>query len=441
MDKNKLFEAVNMIDDDLIKEAEITPEKLICSDDDNAAVTVSGVETYKRPRWSRFAAVAAVLALAVGIGAAGKIMLKNRAVIPDKGAEDTDIVGTDDTEIMTKESSNKQGAGAENTSSKSESTSENDKEKKTDSSEENVKSTEVSTVNDGTKAPKEATQTVIDSKTGTSASQKPVRTLAVTTKTSKRTETAETNKISPTTTGISYTPRKDDNMDVFARLNELFYSEQNGGGLAEYVLNTKGDTEIFTFNFSEKWVCRNGSASNPVWKKAVLPDDIISYLKAHGSELGMYAASYSVPTPMQNYSFNAQYIRTNGGEYSGYHSGYPRVKVITSRAELDSYIVANKESYDFKNGCGSSASFNDATAKYDDNWFSSHKLAMVLMSESSGSNRHRVVNVGGMEITIERIIPNVGTCDMAEWHILIELDKAAYITNDVRVNTYVTNAE
>ena len=124
--------------------------------------------------------------------------------------------------------------------------------------------------------------------------------------------------------------------------------------------------------------------------------------------------------------FSAQYIRTNG-----YHEDvkYPVVKIIRSARELSEYCEANKENYDLVypySGIG----FLDACEKYDDAYFADHILVMVLLEEGSGSIRHEVQAVhmsadGHCQIYIDRIVPECGTCDMAEWHILIELEAGA----------------
>jgi hypothetical protein len=47
---------------------------------------------------------------------------------------------------------------------------------------------------------------------------------------------------------------------------------------------------------------------------------------------------------------------------------------------------------------------------------------MVLLAEPSGSIRHRVERIDDKgEIVICRMIPEIGTDDMAEWTIIIEL--------------------
>jgi len=434
MDKQKFYDAVNMIDDDLIKEAEVTPDKL--TESDGEGMTVSGVETYRRPKWSIIASVAAAAVLVLGVGASVNMFMKHRDTLPDIETENITIKDgeTASAETQAKESEYNQGAGGEATAAqhiegpKPVDTSEN-----TSTAPDNVEEPTAVPIVENNGRQQETVQTAAQQTTQPTENTAPKTTAKTTSKTTAKTTTkTATKRTEPaTTTTKSVTTEK---MDVFARLNALTYSPETCDGLAEYVLNAPGDTEIFYFNFSGnyKWVWRNGSASNPVLKEAVLPDDLAEYLMAHGEEIGMYPSQYSIPVPMQGYSFNAQYIRTNG-----YSDGavYPKKKLITSRAELDSYIEANKDIYDFK-GWDSITGFMDATAKYDDNWFSSHKLLVVVLEEGSGSISHTVAEVNGLGVTIQREIPEVGTGDMAEWHILIEVDKDVYVHSDFRVSTY-----
>ncbi|MBQ1521009.1 MAG: hypothetical protein IIZ56_05980 [Clostridia bacterium] len=122
-------------------------------------------------------------------------------------------------------------------------------------------------------------------------------------------------------------------------------------------------------------------------------------------------------------AFEAQYVRTDG-----YHEnvGYPVVTVVSSKAALDAYFEENRGLYELSRGeqAGSASGFAGAIKKYDDDWFASHQLVIVLLEESSGSIRHEVESVTAGDspsIVIRRLVPEVGTCDMAEWHILIEL--------------------
>ena len=67
---------------------------------------------------------------------------------------------------------------------------------------------------------------------------------------------------------------------------------------------------------------------------------------------------------------------------------------------------------------------------------------MVLLEEGSGSNRHNVDNVklgsdGKLYISIRSIIPEVGTSDMAAWHILIEPEADIDVASESDVIVYL----
>ena len=118
--------------------------------------------------------------------------------------------------------------------------------------------------------------------------------------------------------------------------------------------------------------------------------------------------------------FEAHIVRTDG-----YHEGtkYPQVSFIRSRAELEDYITRNKEQYNFGSADGTAPSFMTVTGQYTDEWFKTHQLILVLLEEGSGSIRHEVTELTESDVTIQRIVPEGGTEDMAEWHILIEAGK------------------
>ena len=60
MNKLKLYEAMNLIDDDLVKEAEMpsdTVSEAKYADNAEPELTVSGVEPYRRPIWQKITAI------------------------------------------------------------------------------------------------------------------------------------------------------------------------------------------------------------------------------------------------------------------------------------------------------------------------------------------------------------------------------------------------
>ena len=76
----------------------------------------------------------------------------------------------------------------------------------------------------------------------------------------------------------------------------------------------------------------------------------------------------------------------------------------------------------------SSIGFLDACDRYDDAFFARRDLIILVLEEGSGSVRHEIQGVrpyydNSWLLTGRRIVPEIGTDDMAQWHILIEIDK------------------
>jgi len=63
--------------------------------------------------------------------------------------------------------------------------------------------------------------------------------------------------------------------------------------------------------------------------------------------------------------------------------------------------------------------------QYNDAFFAEHFLVLITVSEPSGSNRHELTSItddnGVLSIHIDRLLPEIGTADMAGWLIVIEL--------------------
>lgn len=162
--------------------------------------------------------------------------------------------------------------------------------------------------------------------------------------------------------------------------------------------------------------------------QADIPEQVIEEL----AELGWTvvgnekAPNAGAPAPV-SYAFDAQYIRTNGGP----EEGYPYHTVISSRAELEAYYEAHKDIYDLERRetvySDSTIGFLDACDKYDDTYFERQNLVLIALQEGSGSIRHEITDVrrnmenGGWDITIDRKVPEVGTDDMAQWHLFLEV--------------------
>ena len=127
--------------------------------------------------------------------------------------------------------------------------------------------------------------------------------------------------------------------------------------------------------------------------------------------------------------FDAQYIRAGSKKEL---SAYPAVKIIRSANEMSRYL--KKETH-------MSDALVNACQKYDADYFKEQILIIVLLEEGSGSVRHEVEKVGANNghavIQIKSIAPEVGTCDMAWWHILIEPEAGVQIVDEEDVAVFL----
>ena len=127
--------------------------------------------------------------------------------------------------------------------------------------------------------------------------------------------------------------------------------------------------------------------------------------------------------------FDAQYIRAGSKKEL---SAYPAVKIIRSANEMSRYL--KKETH-------MSEELVSACEKYNADYFKEQILIIVLLEEGSGSVRHEVENVGSDNthavIQIKSIAPEVGTCDMAWWHILIEPEAGIQIADEEDVTVFL----
>lgn len=134
--------------------------------------------------------------------------------------------------------------------------------------------------------------------------------------------------------------------------------------------------------------------------------------------------------------FKAQYIRMNGIDEDAI---YPAALIIRSVEELKTYCenISTEE-------------FLEACDKYSENYFENQVLVLVVLQEGSGSISHNVKAlttkgiVTGNEMTaklsieIESLIPEAGTCDMAQWHIIIEPKAMVYVESNEDIELVLT---
>jgi len=125
------------------------------------------------------------------------------------------------------------------------------------------------------------------------------------------------------------------------------------------------------------------------------------------------------------------YYRTDLSRYTG--DVYPKTVKINSVAELADYYEKNKDTYQFQLRHRRKPSMLEDVfemeSRYGDGFFNNHLLLFIVLEEGSGSISHSVFSVeiknGVQTVNIIRVIPEVCTADMAQWHIVLSRDKTA----------------
>jgi len=115
-------------------------------------------------------------------------------------------------------------------------------------------------------------------------------------------------------------------------------------------------------------------------------------------------------TEPDHYSFsNDQYLRVTYGSTPA----APAARIIGSAQSLSDFLAQFPEN-----------DLSALTESYPETFFRTGRLLTVLVEEPSGSNRHKLQEQGLLadSVTVIRQIPEVGTCDMAAWLILAEVD-------------------
>lgn len=140
----------------------------------------------------------------------------------------------------------------------------------------------------------------------------------------------------------------------------------------------------------------------------------------------------------------AQYIRTNGGYEATVL--YPCIRIIHSVQELNDYYNTWHDDFDLERKdkvySDTTIGFLDACDQYDEAFFEKNYLIFVVLEEGSGSIRHEVRSVQQtadkkISISIDRKVPEVGTDDMAEWHIILELSRDVLVEGSIDTYLYV----
>ena len=219
------------------------------------------------------------------------------------------------------------------------------------------------------------------------------------------------------------------------KLKKLDYTEPSIRGY-EFWFRDENGSEIVKIELPyghSPWVVYGGTAYQDVNGGVDLDylAQLVDMTVSAGPKQPGESVNQGSPEP-EAYAFDAQYIRTDG--YSDDRS-YPYHTVISSRTELKGYYEAYKDTYNLERReivySDSTIGFLDACDKYDDAYFERQNLVLIVLQEGSGSIRHEITDVrphriengasDGWDITIDRKVPEVGTDDMAQWHLFLEV--------------------
>lgn len=189
------------------------------------------------------------------------------------------------------------------------------------------------------------------------------------------------------------------------------YSGQNAVFKCTGDANGDGDFGIADLVTLQKWLHSGTDTKLDDWRAVDLcKDDVIDIFDLVAMRKKLIATA-KLPVPKQ-YPINVQHKRcycTPSYDREG------SISFLTSAEEVGTLLNSQGE-------------------PYDDEWFDTHKIMVITFTESSGSIRHEVTELTDQYVTINRLLTQVMTCDMAEWNIYLELDKDAVIRDDFKIN-------
>ncbi len=149
--------------------------------------------------------------------------------------------------------------------------------------------------------------------------------------------------------------------------------------------------------------------------------------QSESASLASPAAKEPATTEESNPLSGVQYVRTNG---SGEVLAFPYLVRLTTVEDIPAYYDAFAGIYYLAqrpSGTGDPMSgWLDAVESYDAAWFETHDLYFAILEEGSGTIRHEAT-LDGKTVRIVETAPYV-TDDMAQWHILLEVDKGTVLT-------------
>ena len=272
MNKLDLFEAMNYIDEDLIKEADMQQNELSADRlrNERHEITVSGVEVRSGIKWHRIAALASAVLLVAGLGTIIALMHDN---MPARHIKPTDNMVPAVTESTT------------NTKDKTENT---ERETAEDTSaaptEETKEGTNTVTTSKADNKPERIDCYAEDKAKNTTSEPnelKPVSTEKLqTTRSTTKTSAKTTQKTTQPTTTTTKAVRSEKD-EIFDRLDKLDYIPITCDGLPEFKLTTDSG-QVYWLHFNDRYVWKDG-----IDAEAKLPQDIIEWLIANQDKVNL----------------------------------------------------------------------------------------------------------------------------------------------------------
>lgn len=128
------------------------------------------------------------------------------------------------------------------------------------------------------------------------------------------------------------------------------------------------------------------------------------------------------------------YIRTDGSREG---VKYPGGVLISSKKALQNYYQENRKYY------AMAGSFKKTIDSFDKAYFRTKQLAVLRLETGSGSDSYRVIGMNysnkSYQVKVELTKPEIRTCDMAQWHILIPVPEK--IPTDSRIKVTISLPE
>lgn len=186
-----------------------------------------------------------------------------------------------------------------------------------------------------------------------------------------------------------------------------------GGNAAPEMANADPSSSSYAYNHSKADVTADGSHSYGVAADPAAPG---AQAPAEAPE----APSAEPAEPAHYWMGNQQVIRVHYGATPA-----PGAQIVGSVESLKEYLSGfDSLMWDGEGNTIPIAELEALTATYTEEYFRTHRLLCVVIESGSGSNRYEFAPHGLCRdsVTVLKHIPEVGTCDMAAWLLIAEVD-------------------